>query len=512
MAEDTSETAKRQSERAADVRHAAVGGGTNLLALVAGVALPAYHALAARVFGAAKYGLYSVGLGVVEVLSRLGALGTDKGLLRFVPMHRVGNEPELERRSLSSAVWATVIAGAVLALCALVFAEPLAMLQKKPATIGAIRWLAPLLPLWSLFFVLISATMAAKVMRYNLVVRGVALPLVLMAVVVPTGLFRPSLATLCGGHVVAVLCVVVLSFFAVRKVFPDSHPWRPNDGGGVHWDMLRFSAPMGASEFLNGVLHRAGLILLARYVTEVDLGAYAAVELMSRSIAGARNAFDSVVSPVLAESFKQGSRERLEYNLRLMTRWVMLLTFPIIIFFVAFRVEILALFGKEFAAGTSAFLLLNLGYFTNGVLGLTGWVVAMSGRSRLVLLNNLIASGANVALCLVLAPRFGLIGAAIAASSGLVLIQLLQIGEVAVLHRTHAFSWSTLRAFLAGAITMACAIWAAPQLPGPVVLRMAYGLVALLVLYGALVFASGLTEEDKRVFASVRRRIGGGRR
>ena len=158
-----------------DARHAAVGGGTNLLAVIAGLALPVYHGMVARLYGAGTYGLYALGLGVTEVIARLGAIGTDKGLLRHIPSHRIAGEEDLVRRSLSTAFWLSLLGASLLGAIAFGLAGPLAALQRKPETVIAIRLLAPSTPFAALIVVLVSATMAAKVMRYNLFVRGLRL-------------------------------------------------------------------------------------------------------------------------------------------------------------------------------------------------------------------------------------------------------------------------------------------------------------------------------------------------
>ncbi|MBW2732921.1 MAG: oligosaccharide flippase family protein, partial [Deltaproteobacteria bacterium] len=132
--------------RKADAKHAAAGGGTNLLAVIAGLILPAFHMLVARVYGVKVYGLYALGLGVTDPMVRFCSFGTDKGLLRHIPTHRVANEQELEERSLATAFWLTVIVGVLLTIIAEVFAGPLARLQDKPEVVTALRYLAPSAP------------------------------------------------------------------------------------------------------------------------------------------------------------------------------------------------------------------------------------------------------------------------------------------------------------------------------------------------------------------------------
>jgi O-antigen/teichoic acid export membrane protein len=498
-----------------DAQHAARGGGTNILTVIAGLILPAFHTVAARLYGAATYGLYSLSLGITEIIAKLSAVGTDKGLMRHIPYHRVADEEPLVRASLRTGFWLSVVGGSILAALAMVFAEPLAAVQRKPDTVVAIRLLAPSTPFLALIVVLISATMGAKIMRFNLFVRGLAQPLLLLAVAAPVALFSPTLSGLCASHLVATVLTAGLALAATTHVFRDiplsRALLRPDRSEPrFHWEMVQFSIPMGMSEFLNQILTRADIILLSLYVPKEQVGIYAGAELLSRAVSNARYAFDPVASPVLSEALRQGDRARLRYNLQLMTRWVTLLTFPIVTFVLGFRVELLTLFGEEFVAASTAFIILNVAHLINSTFGLTGWVIAMSGRSTTVLLNNLLSAAANILLCLLLIPRFGLVGAALSAACAFVLIQLLQLAEVGVLARVHPFSGGLIKVAIAGGFTLALAIFLSGTTGGPVVVRLVVGTVAMVVTYGFLLVLLRLPREEReiaaRLWARLRRR------
>ncbi|MCB9555337.1 MAG: oligosaccharide flippase family protein [Deltaproteobacteria bacterium] len=498
-------TSSEQSRRA-DVRHAAKGGGTNLLAVIAGLALPAYHAVVARFFGKALYGAYSVAVGLLEIVARFAMLGMDKGVLRHIAAHRAVGEDDLLRRTLSTAFWATAATGAALAALMALLAAPLAALQENPSIVRPLRLLAPSAPFTALIAVLISATMAAKVMRFNLYVRGLGQPLLLMAAAIIASHFSRSLLALCASHLIATAITAVWAFVVTARVFDQGSFWQQLRQGPPHWEMVRFSMPMGLSEALNGVLQRADLIILSFYADESVVGVYAAAELLSRSVSNARYAFDPVASPVLSEALAQGDRARLSYNLKLMTRWVLLLTFPVVAFIVGFRVELLSLFGKGFSSGAAAFLILVLGHVFNCSLGLVGWVLGMAGRSDLILLNNALSAALNIAVCLFTVPRFGLIGAALASAVSVAFYQLLQLLLVVRLQRVQPFSSLGLRLVAIGSATICLMYFVAPRLPENLVMRLVVGTVIMLTAYGAAVLLFGLGREERQAIDKWRNR------
>jgi O-antigen/teichoic acid export membrane protein len=72
------------------------------------------------------------------------------------------------------------------------------------------------------------------------------------------------------------------------------------------------------------------------------------------------------------------------------------------------------LFGEQFTRAYPAVILLALGQFVNSISGSTGIFLNMTGHERALQNIMLAAAGLNIALALVLIPRFGVEGAAFA--------------------------------------------------------------------------------------------------
>ena len=487
-----------QTERSRDVGHAARGGLTNLLAVLGGLVLPVFHALAARLFGAAVYGLYSAAAGLADVLARLSAMGTDKGLLRYIAAHRLRQEQAEVTRALRTAASLTLTVGSLLCIVAVVVAPWLATLQGKPDYRSALRWIAPSIPLAAAIAVAVTATMANKVFRYNLYVRGIAQPVLLLVAAALFGLHLPSLVGLCSAHLAATGVTFALAVWALHSVF--GSPGSPTDTSrpaGVHRSLLTFSLPIGLSEFLNALLQRADLLLLGAFVSEGDLGVYAAVALIGRVVSNARHVFDTVASPVISEALAENNPQRLRHNLQLSTRWVTMLAFPIVCTVITFRVELLAIFGPDFSAGAAALTILAAGHLLNSCVGIHPWVIAMSGRSKLVLLNNCIAAGCNIALTALLAPRFGIVGAALAATVSITVIQLLYLTQVLQLVRVHGFDRQWIKVLVAGTCCLALGPNIKDFVAGSITLQIGAHVGLTLTLYATLLWLLGLPPDER---------------
>jgi O-antigen/teichoic acid export membrane protein len=213
---------------------------------------------------------------------------------------------------------------------------------------------------------------------------------------------------------------------------------------------------------------------------------------------------------MMSEALHQGDRARLRDNLALMTRWVATAAAPIALTLLALREPLLWLYGPAYVSGVTAMGLLVAGHLINAVLGLTAYVMVMSGRSGLSFWNNLAGAVVNLVLSFLLIPRHGVTGAAIASVISLAVLLGAVLVQVWYLERVHPFNLALAKPFVAAVIAFLgeVAVRALPLAPRP---RVALVVVAGLVVYPAALLALGPGAEERRLVAGVVRRVFGRR-
>ena len=273
---------------------------------------------------------------------------------------------------------------------------------------------------------------------------------------------------------------------------------------------MRFALPLGAAELMNAILQRANIFILSAYAGPVSVAVFAAAEELGRSVVGMRYAFDSVAGPMIAEALYQGDRERLRYNLALMTRWVASASAPIALTLLALREPLLWLYGPGYVGGTTAMALLVFGHLINGVLGLSAGVMVMAGRSGVFFWNNFVAAAVNLGLSFVLIPRYGVTGAAVASLiSTAVLLGALVLQSYRIVG-VHPFDRALAKPFLAAGVAFAAELLVR-TLPLPPWPRVTLVVLAGLAVYLVTLLALRPGEEERRfVLGLVRRLLGRG--
>lgn len=501
---EPADEASRGADRK-DVAHAARSGGVQILTVAAQALLTITHVLLARLFGRAVFGSYQAALAILEMVTRGGTGGADKGMLRYVAAHRASGDDDGVRSALGTGLrLCLMISGGAVALLML-GAGPLAHLAHEPKLEPALRLMAPAALLTGCMWVLVQASLAAKISRANFYVRGLGEPTFLLVAGLTAAIFGRSLSTLAIAHLVATSATLLLAIVVVGRVFGRRELRRalraPRLAGFAH-----FSLPMGAGELLNAVLQRADLLLLTSFAGTSAAAVYAASEFITRVIASARSVFDSVAAPVFSEALHLGQSERLRQNLVLMTRWVVSVAAPIAVTVFVMRYDFLALYGRDFQEGATAVGVLALSHLVNVSFGLSGWILVAGGRSRLILKNNIVVAVVNIGMGLALIPRLGLLGTALASLGSVSLLHLLVLIEVRVAFGAYPFDRRILKPFTAAAV----ALGAEFLVEGHVAeagLRVPLVIVVGAVSYLAVLLALGLAPEEQRLADGLRARV-----
>lgn len=500
-------TSPAVSSSTADAAHAARSGLLQTLMAFGQALLFLNQIVISRSYGAAVYGVYAIGVGFLEVLTRLGFFGADKSMLRYVAAHRIARETDLEERALGSGLRLAGGVASFLAVGLLFGAGLIATYQGKPELRGMLRLMAPAIVAAALTRVLLEAMLGAKVVRMNLYVRGFGDPALLCACVLIGAALGAGPLRLAAAHGLAAVGTLVMAVVAAWSVFGRTRLARALPAK-AHPDLVRFAAPMGISEAFNAILQRTDVFLLGFFVSREEVGIYAAAEFIGRVIAAIRYAFDSVAGPVLSEALKTGDRRRLQYNLALMTRWVTLGSTFVCVTVITLRRELLSWWGPLYVSGTTCLVVLALAHLINACFGLVPWVIAMNGRSRLLLSNNALAAVLNVTLNLLLIPAYGILGAALAALLSVTVLQLAYLLETWWLERTHPFAAPLLKIFPGAVVAGLAESLVLGWLPGTGGLRMLTVILSGGLAYGLTLIALGLSDEERHALASAGRALG----
>lgn len=146
------------------------------------------------------------------------------------------------------------------------------------------------------------------------------------------------------------------------------------------------------------------------------MGIYSIAAKISSIVGLGITALNAIAAPKFAEYWIKGDKKGLLKLARQSTAILFWTTLPILFFIFIFTNHILGFFGNEFKKGVFALIILIVGQFINVISGSTGYILDMTGFQDFAQWIIIISFALNVILNILLIPKYGINGAAIASA------------------------------------------------------------------------------------------------
>jgi len=270
--------------------------------------------------------------------------------------------------------------------------------------------------------------------------------------------------------------------------------------------MLRFAAPIAGSSLLNVLVLQLDVLLLGAYVghapgvTVETFGVFCAAAEVAGGMRKVRQVFDPIFAPVVATRAASGQRSSLRETVAGPGRWILSAQLPLVGALLLSSGLVLSVYGPGFRQGALWLALLGLAHGANSFAGLVETLI-MIERPGLNLFNAAVTIVVQLVIGVLLIPRVGVTGAALAMCAGFTIQGVLRFAEV-----RHVFGWSwpwsslrrTLTAFFI-ALVPAAAVRLAGAAIGELTAELIAG-VLFLGLYAAVWRVLGAEPADREVW------------
>jgi O-antigen/teichoic acid export membrane protein len=495
------------SDSRQDIRDIARGTATNLAGLLLRGFAVAFLLVLGRLYGAELTGFYLLSFAIVDAIANLATLGLDRGVLTLAGRYHAVGDGEAIRRTVVAAIQLGLLSSlAVTALLEL--AAPLIArgLFDKAELAVPLRVMALALPCWTVSAVLLFASRAMRVMRFQIVTKNVVEPGIKLAVAFGAAVLGLGLSGLAVAVPLSALAGVVAAAGFFSRQIPLTSLRGARGLGAERRGLFRLAAPIGCYDLLNQLLRRMDVFLVGRFVSGADLGIYAAAIEAASVVKTVRQAVDPILIPVLAGAQHRCDHAAMLGHYRIVTRWLLILDAAVLGGFAVAAHSVMGIMGPDFTAGATVLVLVTAAFMLNGVLGVAE-VFLLIDRPVLNLVNSLGTLVVQVCLILLLVPRFGLLGAGLATLLSLGLMNLARVIQVARRYRLQPFTLHHAKAVVAALLAVLIVVgirrsW--PATTGAAADGLAAG--GFLLLYLAALVTLGLASpEREKVSAWLRR-------
>jgi O-antigen/teichoic acid export membrane protein len=413
----------------------------------------------ARWLGPRGFGVYSVVLALLTFAGALGTVGFDYTASRFVSYYAGSGEAALVRMVIVYAVKRA----AFFSLC--VTAVVFAGFRSGLAAHCELWVVAPYMPG---LLIAIPALAAQSVLFHAILgLHAVVARVALEKIALPgLRLIAPfALVMLCAGKieaavnslfVTAVLIMVAAALVLRKYASPLPASGAPPTAEKRRW--ASFALPNAFFSVQVFVSSGMGIdvLMVSALKSVVDSGVYSACFRFTLVLVLARAGMDYAFGPRVGRLFGGGDLAGVGDIYRLSSAVGLGWTLPCAVAVMLFSGDLMSLsFGPPYARGSIALAVLAIGFAIDGAAGCNTTLLSMIGRPWLVLANGLTGGVLSVALCFVLIPCYGMVGAAVAVTVARSMAAVMGTYEIWRLHHIHPFTRSSAKLLVAAALAAA---------------------------------------------------------
>lgn len=369
----------------------------------------------ARLLGVQGFGDYMYVVSWIGLLSLVATLGLDTAALRYVSEYAARGAWQLVdaflRRSLVVVALASTTLSVLLVAVVSALGEHLADSLAQTFFTSAL-----LLPGLALLLLVSGVLRGLKQVVVAMLPQWLLRPVLLVAAAGSLTLLlrrAPSPAAVMSADVAVCALLFVALWYRLRRhrrgvarserlSLPPVREW------------IATSLPIAALTAIRMTMSRVDILLVGTLLGTGAAGIYAAPAHMSILITFGLAAVNMIAAPLFAELRVRGESEELQRVVTLGTRGAFLFSLVVGSVLILLGPFLLGLYGPDFAAGFPPLVILVLSQVIGSAGGSVGFLLSMTGNERLAAWLTGGVGFLNLLLNLLLIPRFGLVGAALA--------------------------------------------------------------------------------------------------
>ncbi len=369
----------------------------------------AYRIIVARYYGAEVYGLFSLTLMVSGWLIAFAGLGMAEGLVKFVPSYRGRKDTKKIRYVFNFAISVSLITSALAGIGLYFFAEYISIqIFHNEALVLFLKVFSLVIPasiISSLFLIMLKAY--EKIGLYSFIFN------------IAQNVFKVGFLLLFGwlgwktlgiplSYLIGMLSIFVLSYIFAKYFIPEmfgiSH-LKEKQKMKIRGEFLNYSIPLLFSAVVSVVLYWVDSFSIGYFKSAVEVGLYNAALPIAGLLGSVPELFVQLFFPLINRAYSNKKVQLITELSKQVAKWILIFNLPVFILIALFPGAALnILFGAQYLAAENALRILAISYLGISLFSISQQIVLMKGKSKIVLLNIVLATLVNAILNSVFVP------------------------------------------------------------------------------------------------------------
>ena len=459
-----------------------------------------YIAILARWVSVEYLGIYSLANAIMMIGEVIAKMGLETGVMRFVSRLDVKIERQKIQNIIMSSLKMTGIFSVIISIILAVSSGVLVSFFKV-TDISLLRIVMIVfiftIPFNAITQVAAHATQGFKLLKYKIMTTQLLNPTVLLLSMLlflffsdKSAIIIPMAVTGITGCFVMIYLLKNISGIQLQNIIVT-----PFDN-----NLFNFSCPLMFVAILQTFMHFQDILMLGYLVNEAEtvVGLYHPAARTAGLFQILIISFLSIYAPMMSQLHAKGDFKEMSHLYKLVSRWLITSSIPIMLIFIIYPAKIMLLFGENYLPSQDILVMLSIGMFIQTTLGAAGPALSMSGHTRIVLWNSLSACVLNFILNMILIPKYAGMGAAWATFISLTVLGLVRVIEVRFILNLSIFSIKLIKPLLATCVTGYCIISMRPYVMNyHTLVTLLLVFLMVIIIYGLSLWLLKFEPEDK---------------
>jgi len=429
----------------------AKGAGIVFIGTIFGTLLKyLFELIVSRQLGPKLFGVFFLAFTIFKVLERLSIVGLHNGVLRYVALFQGEGDKERIKGTILLSIKIVLFVGIVVTIFLFIFSTNISIkIFQEINLISILKILSLGMIFTCVTEILVYSIQAFKIMKYKMLVRMIFEPGTRIFFVIIGFLFGWRLFGAAFAFLTSIVLGTFLAFYYLRKIFPQitKKKFQP-----IYETkrIIGFSWPLFFVGFLNLFLIQINILMLGHFKTSWEVGIFGAAQRTAFLIPIILESFSAIFAPMISDYYNRKEFKKLENLFKIVTKWIFTFSFPLFLLMIFFSKEILSIWGREYIGGTISLIVICCAQLINCSVGPVGYMIMMTGRTKINLLNTIIVFTTIIGLNILLIPKYGILGAALSLATAIGFINIIRVTEVYLILKIHPYRFDFLKPLLAG--------------------------------------------------------------
>lgn len=385
----------------------------NILRMLLGFCL---HVMIIRSIGRAEFGLFSLALALASFVTVLAQLGFPQAIPRLIAQARALEEHRKIKAFILTSFSCTLILSWLLVLLLAPQAHILAISFHKPGLEPVFKILIYITPFMALLDLLVAQLRAFEEIWGKVLFKDLLQPLLGIGLIGLAIFLSLPFTLLCKSYIasfaLAAGMLLIYTLFQLKKrLGPLITPVRK----GELQELFTFCLPLLGAGLATQLLIWCDTIFLGWFVPAQELALYNGAFRLARMLTLFLLSGIFIYLPLTSRLIARQELQSVRQLYTSLSKWIFLISLPLLMFmFIAPEMTLQLILGPRYVGAALVLRLLSLGFGLHICFGPTAQNTIALGKPQVNFFSLVITLTLNILIDLLLIPRYGILGAALA--------------------------------------------------------------------------------------------------